>query len=709
MKRALRHKWLLAAALPVLTLPPLLWLAAPAWIADPMPELAKMTPVRCYADRTGKVFKVEPTYDYEWRFPVRLDEISPAARQVMLGAEDARFYQHGGVDYPALMRAAGQNLFARRIVSGASTVTMQLASLAQPPGRRRTFAGKIEQMLMARKLERLYAKDRILAEYLNRIPFGGKIYGIEAAARYYFGTTAAELDIAQSSLLCGLPQRPNAYRPDRYPERARKRQMLVLRLLVRHRVLSEAEAERIFREVRLPFRDFRRPPAFEMPENRLLAHYAAAALDEAGRDQFRIDCAVDADLTAKVGAILARRAAQLPGVGDAAAVVLDSRTGEILVSLGTLDYGRPGDGEVDMVRARRSAGSVLKPFLYAAAIDGGLITADTVLIDAPLRIGNYAPGNYDGAFRGRVTAREALAESYNTPAVRLLARLGTGRVLELFDSLGLGFPGPGREAGLSLALGSAGYRLLDLAAACRTLTADGAYRAPTYLAGRKTSSRQVFSPGAAAMAAAMLRSRRLPGCDAEISWKTGTSNNQCDAWCFAFNPDYTVGVWFGNKSGAPSAALVGVLAAAPAAGEIFSLLGSSRAFAPWPSASAEFETAELCAESGLAPSVHCVRRRRLPVLRQVPLRRCEECGLDAAARPVIFSPAPKTYLAGSGGKVKLPVTLSPGSFQVFADGVWLGVSDSLRECEFAAGRHRFTVVAADGQSAEVIFTVSTGR
>ncbi len=709
MKFARRHRWVLAGAAALLLLVPLIWLAAPALIADPMLELARMTPVRCYFDRTGKVFKFEPTYDYEWRFPVRLDAISPAARQVMLGAEDARFYQHGGVDYPALARAAYQNLFSRRIVSGASTITMQLASLVQPPGRRRTLAGKIEQMLMARKLEWRYPKDRILEEYLNRIPFGGKIYGIEAAARYYFGTSAAELDLAQSSLLCGLPQRPNAYRPDRYLERARRRQQLVLQLLARHRVLSEAEAERIFREVRLPFRDFRSPPPFEIPENRQLVHYAAAALEEAGRDQFRIDCAVDAGLIAKVAAVLTRRAAQLSGVADAAAVVLDSRTGEVLVSLGTLDPGRPGDGEVDVTRARRSAGSVLKPFLYAAAIDGGLITADTVLLDAPLRFGSYAPGNYDGTFRGRVSAREALAESYNTPAIRLLARLGEKRVLGLFDSLGLGLPEPGREAGLSLALGTAGYRLLDLAAASRALAAGGEYRPPTFLAGRKTPVRRVFSPGAAAMVSAMLRSRRLPGCDAEIAWKTGTSNNHCDAWCFAFNSDYTVGVWFGNKSGKPSEALVGVLAAAPAAGEIFTLLGSARAFSPWPSAAAELETVELCAGSGLTPGVACPRRQKLPVLRQVPLRRCEECGREAAARPVIFSPAPKSYLADRGGKVKLPVALSPGGFDLFADGVWLGRSDALREYEFGLGRHRFTAVAADGQSAEVRFSVTAGR
>ena len=198
------------------------WTAAPYFAEDPMEELKRHTPVRIYLDRTGRTVRMERTFDAEWRFTVPLRELPERTVQTILAAEDAGFFRHSGVDFAAALRAFGQNLVSGRIVSGASTIPMQMASMAYP-GRKRSYWSKFLQAARARRLEMLHSKEEILEEYLNRIPFGGKIFGIETAAQYYFGCSAKDLTPAETAMLCGLPQRPNAYRPDRHPEAARKR------------------------------------------------------------------------------------------------------------------------------------------------------------------------------------------------------------------------------------------------------------------------------------------------------------------------------------------------------------------------------------------------------------------------------------------------------------------------------------------------------
>ncbi len=620
-----------------------IWFGAPFMVDDPLPAVKARTPVRIWKDRTGRILHYERTYNYEWRFDIPLSDVAPEVVRLMLNTEDSRFYSHGGVDYLAAMRALWQNILSCRIVSGASTISMQVAGMDYAP-RRRSFLRKFIQAAKARKMERLHSKDEILEAYFNNIPYGGKLYGIEAAALYYFGMTAKELTVVEASVLCGIPQRPNRYRPDRHPEDVRIRQRRVLDALVRSGRMSHDEADRIFTSERLRYRDFHHPAPFER-------------LGEAKELLFVKDvlATYDADLTARIRRVLARRLAGIADVRDAAAILLDSQTGCVRAYVGTLDFDRKPDGQYDAARGIRSAGSTLKPFIYAEAIAGGIIGPETVLLDAPVRWGSYAPGNYDGSFRGAVTATDALSHSLNTPVIRLLAQLGEKRVTEAFAKRGLECPDQVRTNGLALALGSAGYRLVDLVRAYRGLAVS------TNIADR--------------LVADMLRSRPLPGTDHAVAWKTGTSNNNRDAWCFAFTPDWALGVWFGNKSGARSQRLVGAEIAAPAAAEVFEMLYAGKPGPAWPPAPEGLKGA-----SGFKD------------IKDLGGPKVSKGGRTTT----ILSPGPGDYSLKPGERqVTFDLASDPAEVCWFADGTLIGVSPPKRSASFATGRHELLAVPVD--------------
>ena len=696
------------------------WFAAPYCVDDPMIRLRQITPAHAYLDRNGVPVFYETTYDYEWRFPVTLDEIAPCAVDIMLSAEDYAFYEHGGVDYSAILRALWQDIRNLKIISGASTITMQLAGFALPD-HRPTLARKFKQAAMARRLEQLYTKDEILTEYLNRILCGGKVYGIEAAARFYFGLHASQLNRAEAALICGIPQKPNRYNPKFYREAAKKRQKIVLDLLVHHELITADEAKDIYSTEPLRYRDFTQPADFEFkaaPDETIFAvRRARAEKNAAGWSPAQgeaVASTIDAEFQRDVLSILKRRRDSLSGVRDAAAVVLDNASGEVLVYLGTLDFTAPEDGQYNAAAAIRSAGSTLKPFLYAEAVEGGLIAADTRLLDAPVRFGDYAPGNFDGSFRGPVKASYALSHSLNTPAIRLAAALGEGRMTDL--AIRLGILAPERRAGnygLAMALGSAGHTLLDLTNAYRALASGGVLRpvrfmhvgdAPT----SATDGKRVFSEGTSQMLLKMLTSLPLAEFEGTAAWKTGTSNNLRDAWCFACTETLTVGVWFGNKDGAPSEALVGGTSAAPAAGEILSVAASKYDFTEfrsvWPRMDA-LEPVELCAASGLTASPDCKDIEISLKPAGIPLAVCKSCSPGAAAEKVfrIISPMPSVYVAEDGVSVRLDLNAGPG-VQWFVDGEFLGGAPG--EHSFVTGTHRVDAVrTSDSALDTVVFTV----
>lgn len=693
------------------------WFVAPYCLDDPMIRLREITPSHTYLDRNGRPLFYETTHDYEWRFPVTLDEIAPCAVSVMLSAEDYAFYEHGGVDYSAILRALWQDIRNLKIISGASTITMQLAGFALAD-HRPSLVRKFKQAAMARRLEQLHTKDEILTEYLNRIPCGGKIYGIEAAARFYFGLHASQLNQAEAALLCGVPQKPNRYNPKFYPEAAKKRQKIVLDLLVHHRLLSEEEARNAYESEPLRYRDFAQPADFEFksaPDETIHAVRRARAEKTAEgwspAQGEAVLCSIDAGFQRDVQAILKRRRDALPGVHDAAAVVLDNASGEVLVFLGTLDFNAPGDGQFNAAAAVRSAGSTLKPFLYAEAVEGGMISADTRILDAPVRYGSYAPGNFDGSFHGPVKASYALAHSLNTPAIRLASTLGESRMTDLAMRLDILTPTRRRENyGLSMALGSAGHTLLGLANAYRVLATDGVLRPVYFRHGPDrpaADGRRIFSEGTCQMLMNMLTSLPLSGFEGTAAWKTGTSNGLRDAWCFACTETITVGVWFGNKDGAASEALVGGTAAAPAAGEILSLAASRYGLIPpgsaWPPGSF-LEPVEICTGSGLTASPRCEHIETALKPAGIPLMQCASCSAAGENTFRIISPAPTSYVAEDGGLVRLDLNAGPG-VKWFIDGVFLG--DAEGKQSFAPGVHRVDAVrAADSAFDSVVFTVT---
>ena len=647
----------------------LVYRVLPRYAADPLEILAEQTPAVVFTDPAGKVVHIRRTWEGQWRLEVPLEEIAPMAVRMILAVEDRNFYQHSGVDFTAVIRAMFQNLTSGRIVSGASTLSMQLASMSLG-GSRRSWKRKFIQVLRCRKMEMNHSKEEILREYMNRIPMGGKLYGMESAAQFYFGRSAAELNISECALLCGLPQRPNAWRPDRHPEKALRRRDLVLRILERQKILSSHEVEKIRREENLRFRSLEWKADFMLLEKTPDRMYFDRVLKEAPAGKNRIRCAYRRELSYSIREILQRSCRSLPGVTSASAVLIENATGRVVVLIGSVEEAHLRGSQINGAFMRRSAGSALKPFLYAEAASGGMIVEESVLQDLPVRYGNYVPVNYDGKFRGEVLAGEALADSLNIPAIRLGAALGEERIRDLYWNLHVLLPEKGRRqnrrSGLSLILGSAGHTLFDLSCAYRVFAGDGVWSRCTFLAestgeNRKSDEiKRIFVPGTSAMISTILARRDLPGCTVKgISWKTGTSNGNKDAWCFAWTPAWTLGVWFGNKDNREESSLVGVEAAAPAAGKIFSLLQGSGEGIRW---AESYTETELCRESGLRASPGCRERFRSRMLRHAPLRLCPRQEKESSV--VIRTPVPgKYFLPESEQKISLTVesTMPPDS------------------------------------------------
>ncbi len=517
-----------------------------------------------YYDCNDALFAVKRGSDYRWIFPVTLAEVPLQMQRDVIMVEDRRFYEHNGVDYTAMLRACWQFVTSGRTISGGSTITMQVVN--QYCGRGRGIVYKLRQMGMALNWERKYTKAEILTQYFNMLPYGGKLCGIEAAARYYYGRSTSELNRAEQLLLTGLPQSPNRFRPDRNPDRAVWRRNIVLIILQRSGAISEQEAEAV-KALPLRFRDFNLPPWPSQVENeltQLLSSRYAAMREFHTTIDLRLQNALRAHLTAGRD--------RLDGVHDGAGVIIENDTCAVRAIVGTLPDGDPRSMQTNAALAWRSPGSALKPFIYGEALNGGLIVADTILDDSPFVFSDYHPSNYDGEFRGEVRAEDALANSLNIPVLRLLKRLTVKRMLALLTPMHLFQPDAlpdEKRVGLTLALGGAEVQLLTLASAYSSL---GEYRNAHFLTADLDANAQYkryWLPGTRVMLLKMLRKQDLPGAEGmQVAWKTGTSNGNRDAWCFSVTPQWTVAIWYGNKSGAPSRALVGGDAAAPVAGAL---------------------------------------------------------------------------------------------------------------------------------------------
>ncbi|MGH2571582.1 MAG: penicillin-binding protein 1C, partial [bacterium] len=550
--------------------------------------------------------------DEKWR--LRAGAPSPHLVAAVLEHEDRWFFRHPGVNPLAIVRAAYTNLAAGRVVSGASTITMQLARIASPG--RRSFAGKLAQAYRALQYESLYSKEEILAAYLDLAPYGGNIEGIEAASRIYFGKPASELSVGEVALLAVIPQAPARHHPIRRPEAARAaRDRLIARLEARGRI-----DERTGREARsLPMPSTAMPMPFRAP------HFAEHVVSNApappsGAYVTTIEPAVQAFVESTIG----DRVQDLRplGIGQGAAVVLDWERSELVALAGSAGFSDASfQGQVNGALAPRSPGSTLKPFVYALAIDEGLITLDTMLEDVPTRLGAWHPENFDHEYRGAISAAEALCTSRNVPAVRLareLERSGQGLYRLLADAGVHSLTRPPEHYGLSLVLGGAEVSLLELTNLYATLARGGLHAQVLTLAGagRPQPRPRLFSAAAASIVLEALTDVTRPELDAvwrsargsvPVPWKTGTSFGHRDAWSVGIAGTFVVGVWLGNFDGVGAPGLVGLDAAAPVLFEL--LAGLPRTEPLWQRDAPEVAMREICAGSGQPRGPHCPHGR----------------------------------------------------------------------------------------------------
>jgi len=597
----------------------LLW--AGAWVALPLPRALTSPPQVASVtleDRNGLVLRSTRAGDGSLQRWLSLAEIDPDLLEAFVAGEDHRFYEHHGVDGRAVGRALKDNLRARRVRSGASTITMQLARLLQP-GAGRTWHGKVIQTFWALRLEAHLSKQQILEQYLNRVPLGQGTVGVDAAAALYFNASATRLSLGQAALLAGLASAPSTDNPFVAPERARSRRALVLGRIGRY---GYATADQVDRASREPLVPARATPPFLAPHftSRVLQWLDTSAARGVWRTSLDLplQTALEAEVRHTVNTLSDR------GVREAALVVLDNVTGELLAWVGSPNFWADSAGQVDMVVSPRQPGSALKPFLYGLAFDRGYTPA-SVLPDVPraypTSTGPYQPRNYDRRFHGPVRAREALASSYNVPAVELADRVGAATLLRVLH--GAGFGSLTRSAqyyGLGLALGNGDVSLLELANGYRGLAAGGVWRTVEWRSvgpgQRSAEDRRFISAGSAALVLDILSdpTARIPGFGVETPFdfpfpaavKTGTSHHFTDNWAVGVTGGFTVAVWVGNFDGQPMRGVSGVTGAGPLLHR--AMLVTARRHAPGelPSPRAAGATrARICALSGLRATAGC--------------------------------------------------------------------------------------------------------
>jgi penicillin-binding protein 1C len=559
------------------------------WVAMPLPAaLASPGPVPrlVLLDRHGLPLRATRSEEGSRGGWTPLAELDPRILQAFLAVEDRRFYSHHGVDLRALARALRDDVRARGLVSGGSTITMQLVRLLR--GTPRTLSGKVRQIFWALRLDAHLDKQTILEQYLNRVPLGQGTLGVTAAAELYFGADPGSVSLGQAALLASLAHAPSRDNPLEAPERARARRATALSRMqalgyARDEDVARAQVEPVLRhDARSPF---------------LAPHFTTRVLQWAERDgggvapsgewRTSLDLGLQTDVEAEVRHTV--DVLQDKGVAHAAVVVLDNPSGEILAWVGSPDFFADTSGQVDMVVSPRQPGSALKPFLYGLAFDRG-VTPATVLPDVPrtyqTTLGPYRPRNYDRQFHGPVRARDALGSSYNVPAVELAERLSVSSLLNTLHDAGFASLDHSPEYyGLGLSLGNGDVTLLELANGYRALADGGVWRPVNWrtagettageaTAGKATESeRRVMSRQAAALVLDILSDpvARIPSFGTETvldfpfpaAAKTGTSRHFTDNWSVVTTAGFTVAVWVGNFSGRPMQGVGGITGAGP--------------------------------------------------------------------------------------------------------------------------------------------------
>jgi penicillin-binding protein 1C len=532
-------------------------------------------------DRDARLLRAFTTKEGNWRLPLDPKDVDPHYLRMLFAFEDKRFYSHHGVDPKAVLRAVAQMLRHGHIVSGGSTLTMQVSRLLDGK-HERTANGKLRQMARAIELERKLSKAEILKLYLRLAPFGGNLEGVRAASLAYFGKEPRRLSLGEAALLVALPQSPEQRRLDRNPEAARRARDRVLARAVAAHVISAADAAKAKTE-RIPKARY----AFPM----FAPHLTEAQVAAHPREQI-IKLTLDRNLQASLEKLASEQARLIGDKVSAAVIVANHQTGEILAEVGSPGYMDAGrQGAVDMATAVRSPGSTLKPFIYGLAFEAGLAHPETLIDDRPTRFGTYAPKNFDESYHGTVSIREALEQSLNIPAVRVLARVGPGKLVGRFRRAGIDARFPDKsEPTLAMALGGTGLTLEELTQLYASLARGGDSialvhrfdeRARAFAATRVkplVNAHRLMSPLAAWYVTDILKDAPPPpnAKGGRFAYKTGTSYGYRDAWAIGYDGTYVVAAWVGKPDNSSVPGILGRTAAAPILFDAFARISEKR-------------------------------------------------------------------------------------------------------------------------------------
>jgi penicillin-binding protein 1C len=661
-------------------------IAGAAWVNSlgPPPLGKHLEYSHVVLDRDGRLLRAYATKEGRWRLPATAHDVDPRFLKLLFAYEDKRFWTHHGVDPEALMRAAFQFVSSGHIVSGGSTITMQVARLLEPR-RHRSLLAKLHQIVRAFELEHALSKDEIISLYLTLAPYGGNLEGVRAASLAYFGKEPRRLSLAQAALLVALPQSPELRRPDRYAKAARA---------ARDRVLDRVAAAGV-----LPRDEIAHAKAQGVPHARrelpTLAPHSADHIVSQEPDLRVHRLTIAAPLQNKLQELARERARAIGPQISVAILAVDNATGEVRARVGSADFfDAARAGQVDMTQALRSPGSTLKPFIYGLGFEDGLIHPETLIDDRPVRYGSYVPENFDLTFQGTVTVRRALQLSLNVPAIAVLDKVGVNRLSARLTQAGAGLVLPTGEApGLAMGLGGVGIKLNDLVMLYSGLARLGAAVPLTQRVGHATqTARRLLDPVAAWYVGNVLIGAPPPlnAPPGRIAFKTGTSYGYRDAWAVGFDGHMTIGVWVGRPDGAPVPGLVGRSAAAPILFDAFARTGLTPAPLPRPPMGAI-----VSATDHLPP----------------PLQRFNPDVAPGAARerPCIMFPPDGARLELTGGPVPEPVAVKiaggRGALTVMVNGVPLQQNRGRHTLFFqpdGPGFVRLTVMDARGLSDSVM-------
>lgn len=510
------------------------------------------------------------------RTPVPINQISPTLQKAAIASEDKNFYEHGGFSVLSTLRAVYGYVINRGGSFGGSTITQQLAKITVL-GNERSFMRQYQAFSIAVGIESNYTKDEILEMYLNSVYFGEGAFGIEEAAKVYFNTTPDKLTLAQSAMLIGLLPAPSAYSPISGDiELSKDRQAIVLDRMVENDMISDSEREAAIAE-QLAYAEPDQsqsniaPHFVEMVLNELYEKYGEEVVTRSG---YQVRTTLDSSLQQTLQQNITSHISfvQANGGSNAAGIAIDPKSGSVLALVGSADWNNPEWGKVNLTTSARQPGSSFKPIYYATALDNGTITPATILHDVPTDFGNYLPQNADRRFRGNITVRNALSQSLNIPSVEVLRELGIASAIEGAEKLGITSLNESQDYGLSLALGAAEVPLLEMTNAYAAFANEGQlYEAVTvqqihdkfntsvYIAPRAVTT-SAISPEGAYLISSILSdttarspvfggSLTVPGKTAAV--KTGTTDEQRDAWTIGYTPSLALGVWVGNNDNTP--------------------------------------------------------------------------------------------------------------------------------------------------------------